>query len=369
LKNLKVTLCLLIAFFPCLTIAAVNVGIAKLDLNDGQRMAWDGKHQRPITVHVFYPTHDTPPTPIKLGLPGEELFAAGNAIGHATPAEEKKLPLILMSHGTGGSALQMLWLAEKLVKNGYLVVGINHHGNTAIEPKTYAEGFVLWWERSRDVAVVLEQISNDKKWSPYIDPTNIGMLGFSLGGYTTIAAIGGITDKARFTKFCNSDKRDFTCDSQVEFPNIEEEFNKVKDSEIVKASLKRQHDSYKIDQIKAAVVLSPAVVQSITDDSLKGITVPVSVIVGTQDTVAPAAANAKRVASLVSGAEYAEIEGAGHYTFLAECTDLGKVYVKTLCTDPPKVDRAQVHDSVSGQVLSFFNRTFSYNKELHQTGR
>ncbi|MCD8476096.1 MAG: hypothetical protein LRY40_06690 [Shewanella fodinae] len=67
--------------------------------------------------------------------------------------------------------------------------------------------------------------------------------------------------------------------------------------------------------------------------------------------------------------EYAEIEGAGHYTFLAECTDLGKAYVKTLCTDPPTVDRAQVHDSVSGQVLSFFNRTFSYNKELHQTGR
>lgn len=364
MKNLKVTLFLLIALFSSSSIAVVNVGIVKLDLKDEQRMAWDGKHMRPITVHVFYPTHDTPSVPIKLGKLGEELFAAGNAIWNAAPAEEKKLPLILMSHGTGGSALQMLWLAEKLVKNGYLVVGINHHGNTAIESKKYAEGYVLWWERSRDVAVVLDKISNHKNWSSYIDPINIGMLGFSLGGYTTIASIGGITDKALFAEFCNSDKRDFTCDAQVEFSNIDEEFNKVKESEIVQESLKRQHASYKIEQIKAAFVLSPAVVQSITEDSLRGITIPVSVIVGTQDTVAPVASNAERVASLVSGAEYAEIEGAGHYTFLSECTDLGKVYVKTLCTDSPTIDRAKVHNSVSGQVLSFFNRTFSYNKPL-----
>lgn len=190
------------------------------------------------------------------------------------------------------------------------------------------------------------------------------MLGFSLGGYTTIASIGGITDKALFAEFCDSDKRDFTCGDQVEFSNIEEEFNKVKDSEIVKESLKREHISYKIDQIKAGFVLSPAVIQSITEDSLRRITIPFSVIVGTQDIVAPAVSNAKRVASLVSGAEYAEIEGAGHYTFLSECTDSGKVYVKTLCTDSPTIDRAKVHDIASGQVLSFFNRIFSYNKAL-----
>lgn len=325
-------------------------------------MAWDGKHQRPITVHVFYPTHDSPSAPSTLSKPTEELFVPGNAIWYATPAEAKKLPLVLMSHGTGGSALQMSWLAEKLVKNGYLVVGVNHHGNTAIETQKYAEGFVLWWERSRDIAVALDKISSDKNWFPYINPAKIGMLGFSLGGYTTIASIGGITDKALFAEFCDSDKRDFTCDAQTEFSNINEEFNKVKDSEIVKESLKRQHASYKIAQIKAVFVLSPAVVQSITEDSLHGIKIPVSVVVGTNDTVAPAASNAKRVASHISGAEYAEIEGAGHYTFLSECTDSGKIYAKILCTDPPTVDRAKVHDRVSDQVLNFFNRTFSITR-------
>ncbi|MCD8476097.1 MAG: hypothetical protein LRY40_06695 [Shewanella fodinae] len=121
--------------------------------------------------------------PIKLGQLGEELFAAGNAILVCHPSRRKKSCLLILNVTWAQAArrCKMLWLAEKLVKNGYLVVGINHHGNTAIEPKTYAEGFVLWWERSRDVAVVLEQISNDKKWSPYIDPTNIGMLGFFVG--------------------------------------------------------------------------------------------------------------------------------------------------------------------------------------------
>lgn len=368
MKNLKVTLILIMTLFSSLSVAQVNVGVVKLEFADEQRMSWDGKQKRPITVHVFYPTHDDAPSQIRLGKPGEELFTAGNAIWNATPLAQKQ-PLILMSHGTGGSALQMLWLAERLVKNGYLVVGVNHHGNTAIEAKKYAEGYILWWERSRDIAVALDKISNDENWFPYIDPTNIGMVGFSLGGYTTIASIGGITDKSLFVEFCNSDKRDFTCDAQVEFANIDQEFSKVKNSDIVKASLERQHASYKIDQIKAAVVLSPAVIQSITEDSLKGITIPVSVIVGTKDTVAPAISNAKRVATLVSGAEYTEIEGAGHYTFLSECTDSGKVYVKTLCSDSPAIDRADVHNRVSAQVLSFFNRNLSDSRPSHQINR
>jgi len=122
----------------------VNVGIRAIEFQDDQRMAWDGKNKRPILTHIFYSTTDKRLEPIMLGKPNEKLFYAGNAIWNAKSANREKRPLIIMSHGTGGAALQMLWIAEGLVKNGYTVVGVNHHGNTAIEPKMYAEGFKLW---------------------------------------------------------------------------------------------------------------------------------------------------------------------------------------------------------------------------------
>ena len=44
-----------------------------------------------------------------------------------------KRPLVLLSHGTGGSAVMLAWLGETLARAGYVVAAINHHGNTATE--------------------------------------------------------------------------------------------------------------------------------------------------------------------------------------------------------------------------------------------
>ncbi len=285
-----------------------NVAITSIEFQDEQRMSWNGKNKRPIVTHIFYPTTDINSTPILLGKPNNELFNAGNAVWNAKLANNIQRPLIIMSHGTGGSALQMLWLAESLVKNGYLVVGVNHHGNTAIEEKKYAEGYKLWWERAQDISVVLKKLALDKFWSSNIDKNKIGIVGFSLGGHTAISTIGGITDKSLFTTFCQSADKDFTCEAQVEFSDIDKEFNKVKDSIRVQDSISREHDSFKIEAIKAAFVLAPAVAQSLRKESLQNITVPVSVVVGSIDQVAPAKTNGQRISMLIKNAEYSELE-------------------------------------------------------------
>ena len=363
-RTIAILVFFILASFEQHAADTINVGISKIKFIDEQRMAWDGKSKRPVLSHIFYPTLDTHVETVLLGKPGEELFRAGSSVWNAKPIEKIKLPLIIMSHGTGGSALQMLWIAENLVQHGYIVVGVNHHGNTAIESKKYAEGYKLWWERSQDLSVVLDKLSIDDKWSSYIDQNKIGVIGFSLGGYTAISAIGGITDKSLFVKFCQSSERDFTCDAQVEFSSIDAEFNKVKDTIRVKESMLRQHDSYKIDRIKAAFVLAPAVVQAITKESLQSIIVPVSVVVGSNDRVAPAQSNAQRISSLINGASYSEIDNVGHYTFLSNCTTLGRKYLKDLCSDHESVVRKKVHNTVSNNAVDFFNSVFSYNNAL-----
>ena len=340
----------------------LNVGLITIDFKDDDRMAWDGKNKRPILTHVFYPTLEKRVEPLLLGKPDEALFNAGNIAWNAKPLIHQKQPLIMMSHGTGGSALQMLWLAEKLVKSGYLVVGLNHHGNTAAEPKKYAEGYTLWWERAQDLSVVLDKLLKHQDWSPFIDKNRVGIIGFSLGGYTAISALGGITDKSLFKQFCQSKHRDFTCDPQVEFEQIRKEFDKVKDTASVKASLSRQHDSYKVDAIKAGFVIAPALAQAMTKESLESITVPISVVVGSNDQVAPATTNAFRISSLIENGSYHEINNVGHYTFLSNCTALGKQLLSALCQDHKAVDRFRIHNDVSQQAVDFFNGVFTQHR-------
>lgn len=343
-----------------------NLGITSVEFIDEQRTSWDGKSKRPILTHIFYPTTDTNVKPILLGEPNNALFNAGNAVMNGKVTNQNKRPLIIMSHGTGGSALQMLWIAETLVKNGYLVIGVNHHGNTAAEEKKYAEGYKLWWERSQDISVVLEQLSSHNIWGPAVDQNKIGMIGFSLGGYTALSSIGGITDKTLFTAFCQSPDKDFTCNAQVEFSDIDKAFNKVKNSQRVKESLLREHDSFKIDAIKAAFVLAPAVVQAINKESLKNISVPISVVVGSIDRIAPAKTNGKVVSKLMGNSQYSELEKVGHYTFLSNCTGLGFKYLKELCGDHKSIVRDKIHSDVSQKAVDFFDRVFVYNTHLSQ---
>jgi len=354
-RKLIAVVLLVIVHFSIKASSDFNVAITSIKFQDEQRMSWGGVNKRPIITHIFYPTTDINSKAILLGKPKNELFNAGNAVWDGTLTRSIKRPLIIMSHGTGGSALQMLWIAEKLVKNGYLVIGVNHHGNTAIEEKKYAEGYKLWWERSQDISVVLNKLALDKFWSSNINEDQIGIVGFSLGGHTAISTIGGITDKSLFTTFCQSADKDFTCQAQVEFSDIDKEFNKVKDSARVQDSISREHDSFKIDDIKAAFILAPAVAQSLRKESLQNITVPVSVVVGSIDQVAPAKTNGKRISKLIKNAEYSELEKVNHYTFLSTCTDLGVKYLKELCGEHQDLVREKIHESTSQKAVDFFD--------------
>ncbi|PYO09275.1 MAG: hypothetical protein DMD75_16240 [Candidatus Rokuibacteriota bacterium] len=105
-------------------------------------------------------------------------------------AAATKRPLIVLSHGTGGGAATMAWLAETLASNGYIVAAVNNHGNTAAEPSYQLHGFMLWWERARDISVLIDRLVADPQSGAHIDRSRIGVAGFSLGGYTALAMVG-----------------------------------------------------------------------------------------------------------------------------------------------------------------------------------
>ncbi|MFF8602835.1 alpha/beta hydrolase family protein [Streptomyces sp. NPDC015232] len=96
-------------------------------------------------------------------------------------------PLVVVSHGTGGSGSAMGWLVRPLREAGFRVVALDHHGNDFVggyEP----EGFLHVWERPRDVSFVLDALAAEEPLGP------VGVAGFSLGGYTAAALAGARLD-------------------------------------------------------------------------------------------------------------------------------------------------------------------------------
>ena len=68
-----------------------------------------------------------------IGPPDAPLFRLGEWADDPALAGGQ-FPLIVLSHGTGGSAQIMGWLARALASHGYIVAAVNHPGNNALEP-------------------------------------------------------------------------------------------------------------------------------------------------------------------------------------------------------------------------------------------
>lgn len=331
------------------------VGRMSLAFTDETRPRWvGGSGARPISLMVWYPADDrVAEADWGLGPPGKMAMRFGRSAENAAPLEPPpKRPLIVLSHGTGGSAPLLAWLAEPLVRAGFIVAAITHHGNNPAELK--AEGFALWWERATDVSRTLDYLLSDDRFRARIDPSRIGAAGFSLGGYTVLEVAGAKTSLAAFTAFCESAARDATCEPPPEFPKLLVMFDQIRDRPDVAESLRRHGESFRDSRIRAVMAMAP-VGSPLTTESLREISTPVRLIVGDRDQVTPPATQAERLANEIPRARLTILPGVGHLTFAPECTPAGAARAPQLCQDGEGVDRASVHEKVAREAVGFFH--------------
>ncbi|MGF6746936.1 putative dienelactone hydrolase [Paraburkholderia sp. MM5482-R1] len=223
---------------------------------------WRGAQTQALITRIWYPADAAQPeTPHDIGAPGHPMFV-GHAAADDAPlsAAQPKYPLLLLSHGTGGSADSLDWLAASLAAQGYIVAGVNHPGNNALEPRT-RDGFILWWERATDLSEVLDGVLADPRFGPRVDTTRIGALGFSLGGYTVLEVAGARTDRAALERFCTSPEADAIC-SPPEAANLAHApgtpaLTVEGLSAETNASRARSGDSYRDPRVKAAFAIAP----------------------------------------------------------------------------------------------------------------
>ena len=337
-----------------------KVGMVTRSFVDEKRKNWQRTAPRPLRTAVWYPAAATPTKEETIfgGAPEKEIFAPVTVAPDAEISRAfRNYPLVLLSHGTGGSSVQMMWLGYYLAARGYIVAAVNHHGNTSAEREPAAQGFLLYWERAKDLRAVLDKLLVDTFFGQRIDRDRIGAAGFSLGGYTVLSLAGGVFSLQQFETFCSSPQRDFTCQPQNEFPDAPRLFEDLKKTDpIVQESLRHAGDSYKDKRIKRVFAISPALGSGFTAAGLSKVRVPVLIVIGQADTITPLATNAQRYADLIKGARLRVIEGeVGHYTFLAECNAHGKAVVD-ICRDGGATDRALVHNQVAQLAFDFFEQ-------------
>lgn len=220
---------------------------------------------------------------------------------------------VLLSHGTGGCALDLSWLAEPLASAGLRVIGVDHHGNSH-RGGYHAEAFARWWDRPQDLSVVLDHLA---------DGGPVGVAGFSLGGYTAAAMLGARIDADVFGAIAT---RRVTVPSPPEYPTLIDELSDRIGADDIAVWISESGEDYADRRVTAGLLICPAQGQLLTSTSLRGITTPVSIWWTGEDDQTPAETNALHYASLIPGAtEHCADPSAGHYVFVRDTPGADRV--------------------------------------------
>lgn len=283
----------------------------------------DSAHRSQLRVTIWYPAAPgASEQPIVIGPETHPDFAIGMAAVNATPAPDPvdgKRPVILLSHGFGGSARLMGWFGIAMARQGYVVVAVDHPGNNGLDAKTVA-GALLTWERAADLRHALDAALADKAIGPHIDRRRVGLAGFSAGGFTALVGAGARPDFAHLQRFCAARPDDGVCRPQTEFPISAEQRDAFLHDPAYAEVLRHSGDDHSIPNVRAVFVMAPAIVQELDPASLRALAVPVFIILGAADTVAPPDTNGKVAAGLIPHAQLQILPSVGHYDFLANCT-------------------------------------------------
>ncbi len=109
-------------------------------------------------------------------------------------------PVIVISHGYPGSRILLVNLAENLSGKGYVVLSIGHTDNTYEDFPAQGSLESALIHRSLDQRFVISQLAQLNREGflrGMLQPENVGLIGFSMGGYGALRTIGArISEKA-----------------------------------------------------------------------------------------------------------------------------------------------------------------------------
>ncbi|WP_175426382.1 alpha/beta hydrolase family protein [Azospirillum brasilense] len=307
--------------------AAAEVGMRALAFTDPA----DGGTARAV---VWYPT-DAPETPVRRG-PFTFQVAEG------APVAEGRHALVILSHGSGGSAFGHADTAMALARRGYVVAAVHHRGN-AFDDDRDAGTERMWRKRPAQLSAALDHVLADPDLAGRVDGDRIGALGFSAGGYTVLVAAGGVAELGRIADHCRT-------------PPAGERFCHLGNEETQARVATRD------PRIRAAVLTAPVGVP-FSKDGLAGVTIPIRLYRAERDEQIAATQVEGVRDRLPTPPEYEVVRDAGHFSFLMPVPAAIAAEVGPPAQDPPGFDRAAFHERLNTEIADFFDRALAIGRQ------
>lgn len=333
---------------------AFPVGERHLEATSPTAALRDADHRATLRVTVWYPAAEgAVEQSLDLGPPGHPLFYVGEAAPDAAFADNRRRPVILFSHGFGGTARMMAWFTTVLAEQGFVVIAVDHPGNNGLDKMT-VPGAIMFWDRPGDLEAALEQVKADPLIGPHLDLKRLGVAGFSAGGFAALAAAGGRVDLERFKAFCQAHPEDGVCKPQQEFAVTQAQAIAALASPELAAEAAHADDDHSIRGVRAAFAMAPAIVQAFDPASFSAISTPVAIILGEADSVAPPHTNGGVAARAIPRAQLKALPNVGHYDFLSTCSPEARASIAICQIAAPQ---GPTHHDALQMALSFFAGT------------
>jgi predicted dienelactone hydrolase len=287
---------------------------------------------------------------------GKEENVGGNPLFVGVPAlrdahiSDGKYPLIVLSHGSGGNAANLAWLASALAADGFMVAAPNHPGTTSgdSQPKET----VKIWNRPMDLSVLLTQILGNAEIGPHVNESQVGLAGFSLGGHAVLSAAGAVADADAYARYCDTNRQPLSECGWLAKGGVD----------LHKLDKARFNQSNFDARFSFVVGIDPALVQAYQNDSIVGMKIPALIINLAQRDNIPRAVDSSQLVKLLPDARYHIIEDAAHFSFLGVCKPNGKQILADegetdpLCDDGGGRPREAIHQEIVSEALRFLKQ-------------
>jgi predicted dienelactone hydrolase len=304
-------------------------------------------HGRMMDLAVWYP-----------GEGGtEKVFAEnpvfkGGLVREGAMPRAGKHPVVLLSHGMGGSFLSLNWLASGLVSRGAVVIAVNHPNGSFRDRRP--DKMFDHWTRAQDLQAALDHVLGDSALSAVVDPSRIYAAGFSFGGWTALS-LAGVTGKPEGSvAYCAAaGPRSSTCTDLATFG-----------FDMATLDRNRWTASYKDARIRAVAAIDPGLTWELSAEDVRDVDQEKLLLIGlgtgadrlyATDT----GPEGSGFEALVPNAKVELLAPANHFTAMPLCKPAGEAILAEekddpVCTDPAGGDRQTIHDRIIQRIAAHF---------------
>ncbi len=221
------------------------------------------------------------------------------------------VPVIVISHGLGSDRQTFEYLAIHLASYGFAVAVPEHPGSNAQQIQALVNGLANQVtaptelaDRPLDIKFMLDELKRD--FGNRLNLEQVGVLGQSLGGYTSLALVGAKINYEQLQKDCTPSNDSLNLSLLVQCRALEQPF------------------TYELQdrRIKGAIAINPIGSSIFGQAQFSQIKTPLMLVAGSDDTVAPALAEQIQPFTWLTNANkyLALIKGGTHFSTLVDTT-------------------------------------------------